>query len=124
MKIRTGFVSNSSSSSFIFVGVKFDDPNVLFDLLDIVLDEDECLSEQLDCDKMKQIGLDFNVNDENHVIVIGVRLNQGDDYGLTDVGNAKEFIEELVAADKLAVKALKKLGCTDKPKVLYGVLDS
>lgn len=45
MKIRSGFVSNSSSSSFLIYGIRINSPNVLKDKLNFTEEELESINE-------------------------------------------------------------------------------
>jgi len=60
MKIRNGFVSNSSSSSFCIIGVYFDDAKDALDKLSIEVETKETDCEcALDCDKLRPEGANF-----------------------------------------------------------------
>lgn len=104
MKIRSGFISNSSSSSFVIIGVKVNEK-------DIVGDSGEDLWEFMEDKNYDYVNFDYD-GDE---YVVGVRLARQD--------SDEVFMEEKewdVNEVNSKVDAIKKdLGLEDLPTKIY-----
>ena len=120
MKIRTDFVSNSSSSSFVIVGKVFSDVDELMDKLakdkDKLLEdlnkeydsECETLDDFIDENSFSEIlyaildkiGLDFQIaefNDECDEVLIGFNMKSGDNK-MKDTETLKEYKTKVMDA--------------------------
>lgn len=107
MKIRHGFVSNSSSSSFILYGFSPDDSDKVYDMLKKKFEaEDSYLSEKelfykIQC-YLERCGIDYRYKEDwnyNHTDGIGCILEEGSrekfDESLKEAEDAlKKFDEE------------------------------
>ena len=109
MKIRTGFVSNSSSSSFVVRGIKID-AKLLAEKLNISLDEDEnelYYALESGISKMKDFEIhstgNYFGNKNYESVVIGISAGDLEDGELTEFPDTSEI-------DKKVLKELEKFG--------------
>ena len=121
MKIRTDYVSNSSSSSFVIVGKVFSDADELMDKL--VKDKDKLLKElnkdcESDCESLddfieqeslsevlyrvlEKTGLDFQIAERDwgdaEEVLVGYDMSSGDNK-MKDTETLKEYKDRVVTA--------------------------
>jgi hypothetical protein len=106
MKFRSGFVSNSSSSSFILVGVSFSS------------DEYEALPD----DVRENLEDNFYVYDEVDEYLVGSKIASWDEEdGISESGSAQEFIEEM---QQVQADLLKVLPSDKKINIYTGIIAS
>lgn len=104
MKIRSGFVSNSSSSSFVIMGVKVNKKNIMGD------------SEESFWEFMEDKKCDYaNLDERSGEYAIGIKLAEvrSDDFGIEqDVWDIEEVIMKV---DKIK----KEFGLENLPTKIY-----
>lgn len=122
MKIRNGFVSNSSSSSFVIYGIILKNTiEIKYHILKSIFDYNKSQQEMINKGnfydfKYEHENLSILIGDDDGVgdnIIIGIILADGDGfYGLSET-----TIEEL---DKKIKPYIKKLGLYEKLKIFTG----
>jgi len=135
MKIRKGFVSNSSSCSFVVAGyeVKKDD-NILFDMVSKMYpkETEEYIKKYPDWSKYEiatsiidmygniEVLNDIEVgyNSDTHM-VIGISLAEGDDCNMFD--NNEYSFNDIAKLIKDIGESLKKCGVDRKKVIVTGV---
>lgn len=124
MKIRSGFVSNSSTSSFVILGhkIKETDKN-LNKIIKCLTDKDIKYKLEEDEDGFAETlyGLDDefvykNEEETGDGAIIGVEIIHASSDGCWDM-----TVEELNKNISKATEKLKKLDFKTKPKLFYGV---
>lgn len=89
MKIRQGFVSNSSSTSFCIYGVHTDDPT------ERGLNEDASIYDELS-DKAEKVGLTLEVCDDSAYLGLNYTDIKDDETGAQFKDRAKKLIEQTI----------------------------
>lgn len=89
MKIRQGFVSNSSSTSFCIYGVTTDDPT------EWGLDEDANIFDEL-YDKAEKLGLCLESSDTTTWLGLPFREIKDDETGSQFKNRAMKLVEQLI----------------------------
>ena len=98
MKIRNGFVSNSSSSSFVIVGVRLD--------------------KEIDVEKIESLKLDYNYIEGEGCFIVGKKLARwSDGEGGLNETSFDEIQKEIV---KIQPKLVKLNGKEQSIKLFYG----
>ena len=99
MKIRNGFVSNSSSSSFVIIGIRLNDKKV-------------------DVEKVEALKLDYDYVEGSNSFLVGKQLARWSD-GECDVSETSfdKIQEEIV---KLKPKLVELTGQEQPIKLFYG----
>lgn len=119
MKVRSGFVSNSSSSSFIVCGFSEDDSCEVYDILEKKLKEEDPSIDEADMSwsiycYLKERGINYvNHGEWNDTEEIGCILEEG---------SGKEFKESLKKAEN-SLKKFDEEHHTDfaKDYIIYSV---
>lgn len=114
MKIRNGFVSNSSSSSFIIRGAKFTKTDIMekFNISEDELNEFddyeqyEFLGEKFEGLQFEPDGNYFEAHDYDTLII-------GEDLGTLEDGGAVELDDRTPEEDEILLKKFESFGFTD-----------
>ena len=119
MKTREGFVSNSSSSSFIIVGVDMtgEEFKKRFQLEKMQVSLGSLIES---VDAIHDADLETRNDDERVFIGIQVCSYIDDCGGTTHLGDPESFQRDIRNAAKYCQGGFDKLGWTDKPTVLFG----
>ncbi len=111
MKIRSGFVSNSSTSSFVIIG--FDATSLFSDSEDVWEDAENLLDEKEINADIQMVVIADSSNDEEEHTIIGKLLFDWDSYESVE---SEGFDFSVVAKEVEAIR--EKLG-VDAPVKLY-----
>lgn len=120
MKIREGFVSNSSSTSFVFVGIELGLVEAC-ERLQFTIGEDESYRDLFD-EKMVGSDLDYQVAEEEGTVFLGKCIAELSASFPSRIvcKKPKEFIENSEQQIKDCKKIFKALNWEEKPVILIG----